>query len=161
MPPPGCPLFLFDHLVVKTDDVLGVLAAQHLDRRLRMAVELPGDHVRDAKATVHLLLDRDELIANALQDRAQAELGILEEADEQFQRAIARAAPHAADRRVKPAGPLDQRLDRVGVRQLLVVVRVDADLDLAPLQRTLIGLDQIVNLLGIKRAEAVERCKGC
>ena len=125
-----------------------------------MLVHLAGEHIRDRVAPVQLLAQRDEMLLDALQYGAEVEFWVFQEADEQLQRAVARAAPQPVDGGVQAAGAQDQRLDGVGVRELLVVVRVNADHLAAPLDGLQEGQRQVANLLGIERAEAVHQVDG-
>ena len=88
-------LHLLDHLVVEAQVFVGLLALAHRNGRARVLVEHTGDHVGNAVAPVHLLTQRHEVLLDALDDRTQVELRILEEGEQELERTVAGAAAEA------------------------------------------------------------------
>ena len=83
----------------------------------------------DERPPFHLAAQRQQLILQAPGRSAGClNFGIAQETDQQFHRAVARPAAQPGHRGVDPVRPVDDRLDRVGEGQLLVVVGVDAHL---------------------------------
>ena len=81
--------------------------------------------------------------------------GIVQEGEEQFHRAIARAAAQAGHGGVEKIGAFDDAFDGVGKGQLHVVVHVHAHFLARRLAVMQVFLHQLVNPLAVKRAETV------
>ncbi len=60
-----------------------------------MLVHLARDHIGDTVAPVDRLAQRAGQLLGGLDDRAQMELGVAQEPEQQLHRAVARPAPHA------------------------------------------------------------------
>ena len=101
------------------------------------------------------MAQRQEVLLDALDHRAQVKLGILEERQQELERTVAGAAAEPGDGGVQPIGADDERLDGVGVGQLHVVVGVDADLLARAFQAAEEAHHDVVDLLGVERAVAV------
>lgn len=113
-----------------------------------------GNHIWDQITPLDLLSHRDQIVLYELQDRDQIEFRIFQEANQQFQTAVARASPDTVKRAVKIFGVVDNALDSVGVGKLLLVMAMNPHL-LAG-QVFAVELDQILDLLAIQRAEAID-----
>ncbi len=143
-------------LVVEVDVLVAALAGAGGHGTAGMLVELAGDVVLGVRPPLDRLAQRQQMVLEHVVDRPDAELRVAEEADQQLHRAVARPAAQAGHRGVDPVGAVDDRLDRVGEGQLLVVVGVDADLLAGRLAKGQVLLHQQLDLLGVQRAEAVD-----
>ena len=121
-----------------------------------MLVEEAGDHVRDEGTPFLGAAHGHQVILQQLEYRAEVELGVFEEAKQQFHRAVAGAAAETEHGGVDAVRALDDRLNGVGEGELHVVVRVDADLFAGGVGHGDVFFDKRTNLLVIKRAVAVD-----
>ena len=125
-----------------------------------MLVHQARDHVGDVESPHQFGPHRLDVVLYALQQRTQAELRVMKETDDQFHGTVAGAAAEAGEAGVQVVRPADQRLDRVGEGQLLVVVGVDAHLFVGGLQ----GIQELVHerfdLFAVQRPEAVHHVDG-
>ena len=96
------------------------------------------------------------MILQQLENRAEVELRVFEEAKQQFHRAVAGTAAETEHGGVDAVGTLNDRLDGVGEGELHVVVRVDADLFAGGVGHGDVFFDERTNLLVIKRAVTVD-----
>jgi hypothetical protein len=120
-----------------------------------MGVDLAGDLVRNGRAPVEFLLHRQDRVLDQLEHRAQFELRIAQEAEQQFRRAVARAAPEAHHGRIHAVAAQDDGLDGVGEGELQIVVGVHADFLAGAFERLHVLAHQVVDLLAVQVAVAV------
>ena len=100
------------------------------------------------------------MVLNAVQHRAQPELRVVQEAQQQLHRAVAGAPAQPRHAPVEPVGSLDGRLDGIGERQLPVVVGMHPHR--LPGRRR-VAQERIhvaVDLLRVQRPEAVDDADG-
>ena len=141
--------------VVELDDVAAVVGLVERHPRPRMLVEHPGHHVGVVEAPLQGLAHRLDVVLDAVQDRPQPELGVVQKAEQQLHRAVARPAPETRHAGVQPVGALDRRLHGVGEGELPVVVGVHADFLAGRRGVAPEGGHVVVDLLAVERAEAV------
>ena len=103
-----------------------------------------------------LLFQREHMLLYEPQDGREAELGVFEEAEQKFGRAVARTAPHAVDGHVEIGGAPARRLDGVAEGELLVVVRVHAHRLFVLFARFEIAQRELCHLLGVQRAVRID-----
>ncbi len=123
--------------------------------RARMLVQHARYRVRDLVAPPEILLHCDEVVLDEVQDRAHVELRILQKTNQQFQRAVSAGASDSVHASVDVVDAFNDAFDRVGEGKLLVVVTVDPNLLSWKARQILFG--QVMNLLGIEIAEAVDK----
>ena len=97
-----------------------------LDGRARMQVAQAGQQIGQVIAPEQFRAHRLDVILHAIEDGAKLVFRIMQKTDEQFHRAIARAAAQAGHGGVEEIGALDDAFDGVGVGQLQIVVRMHA-----------------------------------
>lgn len=119
-----------------------------------MLVEDAVDEVGDLVAPEPFLLHLHEVLLDEGEDGADVVLGVFQKTEEELGGAVAGGAAHAEDAAVDVVDALDDALNRIREGELLVVVAVDADL--LALEDTHVFLGEVVDLLGVEVAEAVD-----
>src|SRR3989339_1224702 len=90
----GRSLFFY-HSIVEGYVFVRCFSGAHFKGFARVKVKLAGNHVRYGKSPLDFLAKRNEILLYAAKHRAQIILGVFKEPNQQFHRAIARAAPKA------------------------------------------------------------------
>ena len=120
-----------------------------------MAVHHAREQVRDVIAPLGAVrLQLQHVLLDEFDDRQRTVLRILEEVQQLFREAVARAAAHAVDGHVKVVHAVPAALDRVREGELLVVVAMEARL--LALHRVDVLLRHLGNLLGAEVTKGVD-----
>ena len=127
------------------------------NRILRVAVEHARNHLRDDVAPFVLFLEREEEFLDGVEHWAQIVFRILEEAEQEFGRAVASTAAHAGDGTVEVIDTVDDSLDCVAEGELLVVVSVETEL--LVLHDASVTRDFLVDVFLVEGAKAIDEVK--
>jgi hypothetical protein len=114
-------------LIVELHEVVLLLARPKLHGGPRVKVHLARDIVRHEWSPFDRRLQRLDVVLQQRDDGPQPELRVSQEAQEQLHVAVSGPTAQAAHRGVDPVCAEDDRLDRIGKRELQIVVGVNAD----------------------------------
>ena len=128
-----------------------------LDGRARMQVAQARQQIGQVIAPQQFRAHRLNVILHAIEDGAKLVFWVVQKTDEQFHRAIARAAAQTGHGGVQIIGALDDAFDGVGVGQLQIIMRMHADFLARRFAMRKIFLDHVAHLLAVKRAETVDQ----
>ena len=116
-------------------------------------VQLARKHVRYAVAPENIFFKGQNLRTDGFQNGHQVEFGILQKAHQQLQRTVAGAASQTIERAIHVIGILDNRLNGIGIGQLLLIVTVNTNFGF--LYVLFEFLQVVVHIFAVQRPETV------